>query len=88
MRKHKHFVNTWPRRENQMQAIPKLETLPSQPSVTPGGNVECGPKLSKHGKLCHCFEHIIMEKNVFFKVHNSAIFLHPFDDIIFGYGGG
>ena len=53
----------------KLDATPKTGNPP--PNVPrPGGNVECGPKLSKNGKLCHCFEHVNhvnMEKHVFLK---------------------
>lgn len=54
----------------------------SSPNVArPGGNLECGPKLSKIGKLCHCFEHRAFWRIMFLflNLYFSCIFLISFE---------
>ena len=53
----------------------------SSPNVRrSGGNLECGPKLSKNGKLCHYFEHRSLWRIMWFlNSYFNCIFLISFE---------
>lgn len=56
---------------------PKVETFAQ---TFRGGNLECGPRLSKNGKLCHYFEHRSLWRIMFcLNSYFNCIFLISFE---------